>query len=77
MCWGCNPMSLRLQPYVSGTLFASLNMANAYGPGGGYTHGMVAQEENMFRRTDCHFSLRREDIDGDDEVRHATCLLTY
>ena len=37
-----------------GTLFASLNMANAYGPGGGYTHGMVAQEENMFRRTDCH-----------------------
>ena len=24
-----------------GTLFASLNMANAYGPGGGYTHGMV------------------------------------
>ena len=50
-----------------GTLFASLNMANAYGPGGGYTHGMVAQEENMFRRTDCHFSLRREDIDGDDE----------
>ena len=37
-----------------GVIFASLNMANAYGPGGGYTHGMVAQEENMFRRTDCH-----------------------
>ena len=28
----------------------------------------VAQEENMFRRTDCHFSLRREDIDPDDEL---------
>jgi hypothetical protein len=34
-----------------GKCFASLNMANAYGPGGGYTDGMVAQEENMFRRT--------------------------
>ena len=22
----------------------------------------------MFRRTDCHFSLRREDIDPDDEL---------
>ena len=32
-----------------GTTFASLNMANAYGPGGGYHMGMVAQEENMFR----------------------------
>jgi hypothetical protein len=42
-----------------GATFAALNMANAYGPGGGYTDGMVAQEENMFRRTDCHFSLRR------------------
>eukprot|EP00930_Biecheleria_cincta_P018935 TRINITY_DN14598_c0_g1_i4.p1 TRINITY_DN14598_c0_g1~~TRINITY_DN14598_c0_g1_i4.p1 ORF type:complete len:328 (-),score=53.65 TRINITY_DN14598_c0_g1_i4:4-987(-) len=40
-----------------GEMFAVLNMANAYGPGGGYADGMVAQEENMFRRTDCHFSL--------------------
>ena len=40
-----------------GTTFASLNMANAYGPGGGYVEGCAAQEENMFRRTDCHFSL--------------------
>jgi len=40
-----------------GTTFAVLNMANAYGPGGGYMDGMAAQEENMFRRTDCHFSL--------------------
>ena len=46
-----------------GATFASLNMANAFGPGGGYTHGMVAQEENMFRRTDCHFSLDRADLD--------------
>jgi len=46
-----------------GATFAVLNMANAYGPGGGYAHGMAAQEENMFRRTDCHFSLDRADID--------------
>ena len=42
-----------------GATFAALNMANAFGPGGGYVDGMVAQEENMFRRTDCHFSLDR------------------
>lgn len=45
-----------------GATFASLNMANAYAPGGGYTDGMVAQEENMFRRTDCHFSLDRAEL---------------
>ena len=28
-----------------GTAFAVLNMANAYGPGGGYMDGMAAQEE--------------------------------
>lgn len=51
-----------------GTTFAALNMANAYGPGGGYTDGMVAQEENMFRRTDCHFSLQKgSDFDPDTE----------
>lgn len=37
--------------------FAVLNMANAYVPGGGYVEGMSAQEENMFRRTDCHFHI--------------------
>jgi hypothetical protein len=39
----------------SGVTYAAQNMAKAYGPGGGNTDGMVAQEENMFRRTSCHF----------------------
>jgi len=44
-----------------GVCFAVLNMANAYVPGGAYIEGAMAQEENMFRRTDCHFHI------GDDE----------
>lgn len=40
-----------------GVCFAVLNMANAYTPGGAYVEGAIAQEENMFRRTDCHFSI--------------------
>ena len=40
-----------------GVCFAALNMANAHVPGGAYVEGTVAQEENMFRRTDCHFSI--------------------
>lgn len=60
-----------------GEMFAVLNMANAYGPGGGYADGMVAQEENMFRRTDCHFSLDSRTVDPktDRYLRHETDLL--
>lgn len=58
-----------------GTTFACLNMANAYGPGGGYTDGMVAQEENMFRRTDCHFSLDRADMDERELYREEKTAL--
>jgi len=46
-----------------GTTFACLNMANAYCFGGGYVEGCIAQEENMFRRTDCHFSIGRSALD--------------
>jgi hypothetical protein len=38
-------------------------MANAYVPGGGYVEGMSAQEENMYRRTDCHFYITEKEYD--------------
>jgi ADP-ribosylglycohydrolase len=38
-----------------GNIYAVLNMANAYTVGGGYVEGMSAQEENMWRRSSCHF----------------------
>jgi len=42
-------------------------MANAYVPGGAYVEGAVAQEENMFRRTDCHFRIREDEHDSDSD----------
>ncbi len=61
-----------------GTCFAVLNMANAYYPGGAYGEGAVAQEENMFRRTDCHFQIRPEHLasDGRTYTDAMTDLLT-
>ena len=47
-----------------GECFAVLNMANAYVPGGAYVEGAVAQEENMFRRTDCHFHVGDQEYDA-------------
>jgi len=50
------------------TIFACLNMANSRKPGGGYEHGMAAQEENMFRRTDCHFFIDRNKLVSDNNI---------
>jgi len=53
-----------------GECFAVLNMANPYVPGGAYVEGAVAQEENMFRRTDGHFQVGHEDYDPTTDCYH-------
>jgi len=47
-----------------GVCFAALNMANAHVPGGAYVEGTAAQEENMFRRTDCHYRIGADHYDA-------------
>jgi hypothetical protein len=61
-----------------GACFAALNMANAHVPGGAYVEGAVAQEENMFRRTDCHFRVGPDeyDVERDRYLPEVTRLLT-
>jgi hypothetical protein len=61
-----------------GTCFAVLNMANALVPGGAYVEGAPAQEENMFRRTDCHFSVGPDEYDAtlDRYHPHMTSLVS-
>jgi hypothetical protein len=46
----------------NGAVYAVLNMANAYVPGGGYLEGMIAQEENIYRRSNCHFFIHDEEM---------------
>jgi hypothetical protein len=61
-----------------GCCFAALNMANAFVPGGAYVEGAPAQEENMFRRTNCHFFVGPEEYDAthDRYHSHMTSLLS-
>ena len=46
--------------------------------GGGYIEGASAQEENLYRRSDCHFYIRDEDYDREiDRYRsHMTELIS-
>ena len=53
-----------------GCCFAALNMANAFIPGGAYVEGSPAQEENMFRRTNCHFSIGPDEYDEARDCYH-------
>lgn len=51
---------LRMAKFLTlmyGKTFAVLNFANAHYPGGGVKRGAGAQEENIFRRTDCYDSI--------------------
>eukprot|EP00961_Rhodomonas_salina_P296421 3936328-Rhodomonas_salina.1 len=50
-----------------GSQFVVLNMANAFTFGGGYVRGAPAQEENMFRRTNLHFSIKKEQVTSKHE----------
>jgi len=61
-----------------GHCFAVLNMANAFVPGGAYVEGAPAQEENIFRRTDCHFYVGPDEYDAelDQYHPHMTSLLS-
>lgn len=54
-----------------GCCFAALNMANAFVPGGAYVEGTAAQEENMFRRTNCHFFVGPDEYDPTNDRYHA------
>lgn len=73
--WGMVTQQLTKQV---GTCFAVLNMANAYIPGGAYVEGAIAQEENMYRRSDCHFhvALPHYDAARDRYFPAATRLLS-
>jgi len=59
--WGAVTQALTIE---FGECFAVLNMANAFVPGGAYVEGAPAQEENIFRRTDCHFSIDSNEYDS-------------
>lgn len=73
--WGEVTRSLTI---AHGRCFAVLNMANAHVPGGAYVEGAVAQEENMFRRTDCHFLIGEAECERarDRYSREMTRLLS-
>lgn len=73
--WGVAAAQLTRE---TGQCCAVLNMANAYCPGGAYVEGTAAQEENMFRRTDCHEAVPSAELDPRTEyyLPEVTALLS-
>ena len=65
--WGVVTHALTVE---FGECFAVLNMANPFIPGGAYVEGAPAQEENIYRRTDCHFSIGPEVYDEVQDCYH-------
>lgn len=65
--WGVVTQALTIE---FGQCFAVLNMANPFIPGGAYVEGAPAQEENIFRRTDCHFSIGPDEYDEVQDCYH-------
>jgi hypothetical protein len=68
--WGVVTLKLTKE---FGKIFSCLNMANAGSPGSSYLEGRAAQEENMFRRTDCHYSINERHIkkkEDYDPIKH-------
>lgn len=73
--WGVATAELTRE---TGRCCAVLNMANAYSPGGAYIEGTAAQEENLFRRSDCHEAVSHADLDVRKEryLPEVTALLS-
>ncbi|MEZ4326940.1 MAG: DUF2263 domain-containing protein [Polyangiales bacterium] len=63
--WGVATAQLTRE---TGRCWAVLNMANAFSPGGAYVEGTAAQEENLFRRSDCHFAVGPSELDPRTEL---------
>lgn len=68
--WGDVALAETIQ--FGGVVYTVLNMANAFGPGGGYLHGAGAQEENMFRRTNCALSARDHELEPTNSAAYST-----
>ena len=65
--WGETPLAMTK---AHGSCFAALNMANAFVPGGAYVERAAAQEENIFRRTNCHFFVGPDEYDAARDQYH-------
>ncbi len=54
----------------NGAIYALLNMANKEFIGGHYESGFIAQEETIWNRTSCHFSVKDSDRKQDEPNKY-------